>query len=103
MVDRERVWQQILKSSAEMQEAAEKNDWSTLNELIESRQQLLTRFFSDAVSRNQQQRLQQIRDDIQIILQQDAHTKKLTVSNKEILATGLKALNKGKQAIKSYR
>ena len=103
MVDRERIWQQILKSSAEMQEVAEKNDWSALNELIESRQQLLTQFFSEAVARNQQQRLQQIREDIQTILQQDARTRKLTLSNKEILAKGLKTLSKGKQAIRSYR
>ncbi len=101
--DREKIWQQILDSSTAMQEVAEKNDWVALNELIESRQKLLKTFFSNDLAQHQQERLKQIRDDIQQILRQDAHTKKLSRRNKDILAKGLQTLSKGKQALKDYR
>ncbi len=100
---KQKIWQQILASSSAMEEVALRNDWSALNELIESRQQLLQQFFSEPIARDRELELQKIRDDIQLILQHDKRTKALSQKNKQALAAGLKKLRTGKSLLKNYR
>ena len=82
---------------------AQKNDWTVLNDLIESRQQLLYQFFSESIARTHAHELEKIRDGIRLILQQDSRTKKISLENKSTLAKGLKKLNTGKALFKLYR
>ena len=98
-----KIWQQILASSTVIEEVALQNDWDTLNELIESRQQLLNQFFNEPIARDRAIELQKIRDDIRVILRQDEHTKALSTQNKKTLAQALRKLKTGKSALKNYR
>ena len=102
-IDRTKVWEDILDSSRKMEEVAQKNDWKKLNRLIESRQKLLNLFFSEPVARNQQQALEKIRADIKTILEQDARTRKVSEANNSALLKGIRNINKGKLAAKSYQ
>ncbi|NKB31955.1 MAG: hypothetical protein GKR91_02550 [Pseudomonadales bacterium] len=101
--DRAKIWQDILISSQQMEEVAQKNEWQKLTRLIASRQKLLNQFFSEPVARNQVRNLEKIRADIKIILEHDERTRKLSEANNSTLLKGIRALNKGKLAAKSYQ
>jgi len=71
-----KIWQEILDSSAKMEEVAQKNDWQQLAKLVDNRQKLLNKFFRKPVAESQVQALHQIQADIQLILEQDKRTRK---------------------------
>lgn len=96
------VWDKILSSSAQMTEVAERNDWELLEQLVEQRKKLLSDFFSEPVVRDRHLDLDQIREDIGQILEQDHLTKTVSQANKESVIGSIKKIQKGKTAQKLY-
>ncbi|MFK7862710.1 MAG: flagellar protein FliT [Pseudohongiellaceae bacterium] len=99
---KQKVWQQILTSTNDMAEVAQRNDWELLEELVQHRKKLLSDFFSEPVAKDRHLALEQIRNDISLILIQDRNTKKSCLSNKGSILGGLQTLQKGKSAVKMY-
>lgn len=86
-----------------MEQAANENDWHSLNQLIETRLGLLRDFFAEPVADLHHQTLHQIQAEIRLILEQADSTRNLSQANKEVVARSLKKLRHGKQAIKNYQ
>lgn len=100
---RKNLWQKILDSGQAMEQAANENDWHSLNQLIETRLGLLRDFFAEPVADLHHQTLHQIQAEIRLILEQADSTRNLSQANKEVVARSLKKLRHGKQAIKNYQ
>jgi hypothetical protein len=106
------MWEKILDSSEEMQQVAARQDWDLLQQLIEQRQKLLKEFFrgssewsgsqGDNPDHSPSYSLEQIRRDIDEILAQDALIRARSAKTRDLAATHLKRLSKGKQATRLY-
>lgn len=100
--EKQEVWQQILNSSNDMAEVAERNDWELLQELVKQRKKLLSEFFSEPIVKDQHLALEKIRDDISEIMTHDTSTKRHCLTNKEVMHDSLHKLQRGKSAVKMY-
>ena len=98
-----KIWQQILDSSELMQQVAARQDWDELQQLIDQRQRLLEQFFSEPPSQSSSYSLEQIRRDIDTILQQDERIGSRSKHNRDALMASLQRISKGKRAVKAYR
>ena len=67
---RQRLWKQILNSSKALDNAASSSDWESLTPLIEARLRLLRQFFSEPLASEHSKQLEQIRVDLEAMLEQ---------------------------------
>ncbi len=94
-----RQWQEITELSESMLNAAQKKDWEQLNELVLSRQELLSDYFEGGLSAQQAELAQQ---DISALQDTDKEIIVLTQFNKDLLAEAMMQLRRGRKMAAQY-
>ncbi len=93
-------WATILDLSHRMLELAETRDWDSLPPLMNARDKLIKLYFTASASL---ERTQEMKEQIEMIQNNDRLIVELTKHNRELLADELIKLQKAKQTVNAYK
>ena len=93
-------WATILDLSQRMLELAETRDWDSLPPLMNARDKLIKLYFTPSGS---VERTQAMKEQIEMIQNNDRLIVELTKHNRELLADELIKLQKAKQTVNAYQ
>ena len=93
-------WATILELSHSMLELAETRDWDSLTPLMNARDKLIKLYFTASAS---PERTQEMKEQIEMVQNNDRLIVELTKHNRELLADELIKLQKAKQTVNAYQ
>ena len=95
----EKQWQEILTLSTQMREYAEKRDWNSLQNAIDTRESLLRFHFEDAsLPLQTAEKIARI----EMLMEMDGTVLELASKNKQLLANEILKLQKGRNGLSAY-